>query len=265
GVSRPAHVASRTIDVYSAAAPLPKKADKKSDRVSPLKAAQKLRLGTILRPHWKALVVALVAVLGETAADIAEPWPITIVVDSVLQSKKPSPFLNYWITRIFGTNTTAILEFALALVLLVAVVGGIAAYVEKYLTTSVSQWVAHDMRLLLYQRIQRLSLAEHSASRAGDLIIRVTKDIDAVQDFIDTALLGIIINIATLVGMVGVMLYVNWRFTLIGLSVAPPLAIFVFFYSRKIKAASRAVKKKESELMSDVAEVLTSIQVVQAL
>jgi len=209
-------------------------------------------------------VVALVAVLGETAADIAEPWPITIVVDSVLQSKKPSPFLNYWITRIFGTNTTAILEFALALVLLVAVVGGIAAYVEKYLTTSVSQWVAHDMRLLLYQRIQRLSLAEHSASRAGDLIIRVTKDIDAVQDFIDTALLGIIINIATLVGMVGVMLYVNWRFTLIGLSVAPPLAIFVFFYSRKIKAASRAVKKKESELMSDVAEVLTSIQVVQA-
>ena len=58
-------------------------------------------------------------------------------------------------------NTSAMLDFALAAVLLIAIVGGISAYVEKYLTTSVSQWVAHDLRLLLYQRIQRLSLAEH--------------------------------------------------------------------------------------------------------
>jgi ATP-binding cassette, subfamily B, bacterial len=225
---------------------------------------QKLKLGRILRPHWKALVFALIAVIGETITDIAEPWPVAIVVDSVLGAKKPSKFMTGAITSIFGSNTTAILEFALALVLVIAVIGGISAYVEKYLTTSVSQWVAHDMRLLLYQRIQRLSLAEHGKSRAGDLITRVTKDIDAVQDFIDSALLGIVVNIATLVGMVGVMLWVNWRFTLIGLSVAPPLGAFVYFYSRRIKDASRAVKKKESELMSGVAEVLTSIQVVQA-
>jgi ATP-binding cassette, subfamily B, bacterial len=223
-----------------------------------------LRLGRLLRPHWKPLVIALVAVIGEAAADIAEPWPVTIVVDSVLGAKKPPPRLDRAITLIFGTNTIAILEFALAAVILVAIVGGISAYIEKYLTTSVSQWVAHDMRLLLYQRIQRLSLAEHGRTRAGDLLTRVTKDIDAVQDFIDTALLGIIVNIATLVGMVGVMLWINWRFTLIGLSIAPPLGLFVYFYSRRIKEASRAVKKKESELMSGVAEVLVSIQVVQA-
>lgn len=202
--------------------------------------------------------------LGETAADLLEPWPVTIVVDSVLGGKKAPAALSGFISSVFGTNTAAILEFALASVLVIAIVGGISAYVEKYLTTSVSQWVAHDMRLLLYQRIQRLSLAEHGKSRAGDLITRVTKDIDAIQDFIDTALLGIVVNIATLVGMVGIMLYVSWRFTLIGLSVAPPLGLFVYFYSRRIKEASRAVKKKESELMSGVAEVLTSIQVVQA-
>jgi ATP-binding cassette subfamily B protein len=223
-----------------------------------------LRLGRLLRPHWKSLVIALLAVIGEAAADIAEPWPVTIVVDSVLGAKKPPQMLEHAIAVTFGTNTTAILEFALTAVILIAIVGGISAYVEKYLTTSVSQWVAHDMRLLLYQRIQRLSLAEHGKSRAGDLITRVTKDIDSVQDFIDTALLGIIVNIATLVGMVGVMLWVNWRFTLIGLSIAPPLGLFVYFYSRRIKEASRAVKRKESELMSGVAEVLVSIQVVQA-
>jgi len=223
-----------------------------------------LRLGRLLRPHWKSLVIALLAVIGEAAADIAEPWPITIVVDSVLGARKPPQLLDRAIIHVFGTNTLAILEFALTAVILIAVVGGISAYVEKYLTTSVSQWVAHELRLLLYQRIQRLSLAEHGRSRAGDLLTRVTKDIDAVQDFIDTALLGIVVNIATLVGMVGVMLWINWRFTLIGLSIAPPLALFVYFYSRRIKDATRAVKRKESELMSSVAEVLVSIQVVQA-
>ena len=226
--------------------------------------AQTLRIGRVLRPHWKSLVLALGAVVAETAADVLEPWPITIVVDNILQGKRLPPALHAAVVNVFGNNTAALLQFALASILLIAIVGGIGGYVEKYLTTSVSQWVAHDLRLLLYQRIQRLSLAEHGKSRGGDLITRVTKDIDAVQDFIDTALIGIVVNLLTLVGMVAIMLYVNWRFTLVGLAVAPVLFVFVFFYSRKIKEASRTVKKKESELLSDVAEVLASIQVVQA-
>ena len=221
-------------------------------------------LGRLLRPHWKTLVLALLAVVGETLADVLEPWPITIVVDNILQGKRlPAP-LAAVVGSVFGHDTAALLRFALGAILLIAAVGGVSAYVEKYLTTSVSQWVAHDLRLLLYQRIQRLSLAEHGKSRAGDLITRVTKDIDAVQDFIDTALLGIVVNVMTLVGMVAIMLYVNWRFTLIGLAVAPVLSVLVYFYSRKIKAASRTVKKKESELLSGVAEVFASIHVVQA-
>ena len=223
-----------------------------------------LRLGRILRPHWKTLVVALLAVVGETLADVLEPWPLKIVVDNILQGKRLPRLLDAAVVGAFGSSQSALLKFALAMVVLIAIVGGIGAYVEKYLTTSVSQWIAHDLRLLLYQRIQRLSLADHGKSRAGDLISRVTKDIDDVQDFIDTALIGIAVNVLTLVGMIGVMLYVNWRFTLIGLSVAPVLFVFVYFYSRKIKEASRTVKRKESDLMSGVAEVFNSIQVVQA-
>ena len=226
--------------------------------------SEKRLLARILRTHWKALIFACVAVIGETAADVLEPWPITIIVDNILQGKKLSGPIGGAVVSLFGVNPSAMLKFALAAVLLIAIVGGISGYVEKYLTTSVSQWVAHDLRLLLYQRIQRLSLAEHGKSRTGDLITRVTKDIDAVQDFIETALLGIVVSVLTLVGMVGVMLYVNWRFTLIGLSVAPVLFLFVYFYSRKIKDASRTVKRKETELLSAVAEVFSAIQVVQA-
>jgi ATP-binding cassette, subfamily B, bacterial len=235
----------------------------KSARTATASAANVWRLAGLLRAHWKPLALAFAGVIGETVADVLEPWPLTIIVDNILQGKRLPEPLEAAI-GVFGHDTSALLQFTLASILLIAVVGGISGYLEQYLTTTVSQWVAHDLRLLLYQRIQRLSLAEHGKSRAGDLITRVTKDIDAVQDFIESSLIGIVVNLLTLAGMIGIMLYVNWRFTLVGLSVAPVLFLFVYFYSRKIKEASRAVKKKESELLSGVAEVLTSIQVVQA-
>jgi subfamily B ATP-binding cassette protein MsbA len=92
----------------------------------------------------------------------------------------------------------------------------------------------------------------------------VTSDIDAVQSFIAGSLLGALIDAITLVGMVSVMFWVNWRFTLIALAVVPVLFLVVYRYTRKIKSASRAVRKKESEIVSVVQEVLTSIRIVKA-
>jgi subfamily B ATP-binding cassette protein MsbA len=135
---------------------------------------------------------------------------------------------------------------------------------EKFVTTSVGQWVMHDLRLTLYHHIQRLSLSFHDQSQTGDLLGRVTSDIDAIQSFITSGLLGALINSLTLVGMVCVMFYVNWRFTLIALSVAPVLFAVVYSYTRRIKKAAREVRKKESEMVSVMQEVLSSIRVVKA-
>jgi ATP-binding cassette subfamily B protein len=243
-----------------------KKKNKKEKDASPrplLTLAGMPLVSHLARAHLKALTLAFIAVMGETLADVAEPWPIKVVVDNVLQDKTLPARLEA-IVALLPHNAYATLNFALAAVLVIAAVGAISSYSEKFLTTSVAQWVAHDLRRMVYQRIQRLSLAEHGESRTGDLLTRVTSDIDAVQDFITSALLGIVINILTLAGMLGVMFYMNWRFTLIGLSVAPVMFVVVYFYTKRIKKASRLVKKQETELMSGVAERLTSIQVVQA-
>ena len=236
----------------------------KADKPVASKSSRKLRIIDLVRPHWKALTIALVAMLGEAVTDILEPWPIKIVVDNIQQSNKLPGRLGGVITGLFGQNHYAVLNFAVAAVAVIAIVGAVSSYFEKYLTTSVSQWVGHDLRRTLYQHIQWLSLAEHDESRTGDLITRVTSDIEVVQDFISAALLGILVNVLTLVGMIGVMFYLNWRFTLIALSVSPVLFLVVYYYTRRIKRASRAVRKKESELLSLVEEVLTSIRVVKA-
>jgi ATP-binding cassette, subfamily B, bacterial len=221
-------------------------------------------MSCLLRPHGKALTLALVAVLGETLSDVLEPWPIKIVIDNILQSKKLPDWLGGFVAHTFGHEKLPILNFAVVAVVAIAVVGATSSYVEKYLTTSVSQWVTHDLRRTLYNHIQRLSLSEHDKAQTGDLITRVTSDISAIQDFINSALLGMLVNSLTLVGMIGVMLYINWRFTLIALSIAPALFVVVYTFTRRIKQASRAVRKKESELVSVVQEVLTSVRVVKA-
>jgi ATP-binding cassette, subfamily B, bacterial len=223
-----------------------------------------IQISYLLRPHWKTLTIAFIGVLGESATDLLEPWPLKIVIDYVLGSKKMGPWMSGLITPTFGHDKISILYFAAVLVIAIAVVGAISSYVEKYLTTSVGQWVMHDLRRSVYHHIQRLSLSFHDKGRTGDLISRITSDIDAIQDFISQALLGILVNLLTLVGMLAVMFYLDWRFTLIALSVAPPLAMVVYSYTRRIKQASRAVRKKESEVVSVVQEVLSSIRVVKA-
>ena len=218
----------------------------------------------LLRPHWKALSLALVAVMGETVTDLLDPWPLKIIIDNLLQSKPLPPWLAGIVSHISAHDKFAVLNFAVMAVAVIAIVGAVSSYTEKYLTTSVGQWVMHDLRSTLYQHIHRLSLAEHDAKRTGDLISRVTTDIEAVQNFITSALLGMLVNALTLAGMVAVMFYFNARFALIALSIVPALFLVVFVFTRRIKKASRAVRQKEGELVNIVQEVFSSIRVVKA-
>ena len=207
--------------------------------------------------------LALAAVLGETVTDLLEPWPLKIVVDNLLQSK-PLPSWLAGIVSHLGQDKLAVLNFAVVSVAVIAIIGAISSYTEKYLTTSVGQWVMHDLRRTLYQHIHHLSLAEHDEKRTGDLISRVTSDIQAVQDFISSALLDMLVDALTLAGMIAVMFYYNWRFALIALSIAPALFLVVWILTKRIKKASRAVRQKEGELANIVQEVFTSIRVVKA-
>src|SRR5690348_8072255 len=223
-----------------------------------------MKIAELLRPHWKALSLALLAVLGETAADLLEPWPLKVIVDNLLQSKPLPLWLHSIIGHLAGHNKFAVLNFAVLAVAAIAVAGAVGSYTETTLTTRVGQWVMHDLRRTLYQHIHHLSLADHDEKRTGDLISRVTSDIEAIQDFITTALLGMLVNVLTLAGMIGVMFYINWRFTLIAPSVSPVLFLVVYFFTIRIKKASRAVRQKEIELVCIVQEVFWSIRVVKA-
>ena len=234
------------------------------DRPMGASPVKPLTIRELLRPHFKLLAMGLAAVIGEGIANLLQPWPLKVVLDNVLKSREMHGWLNHLIFSAAGDDKLAILKLAAIAVLAIALVDAVCSYMQKYITTSVGQWVTHDLRRMLYHHIQRLSLAYHDNSQTGDLISRVTSDIDAIQSFIVSGLLGALINSITLIGMIGVMFYLNWQFTLVALSVAPVLFTVVYSYTRRIKKASREVRKKEGQIISVMQEVLSSIRVVKA-
>jgi len=225
---------------------------------------ESLNIRNLLRPYAGLLGLALLAVLGEGIAGLLEPWPLKIVFDTVSGSKP----LPDWIRRMLPIAATAdrmtILEIAALTVIAIAAIEALCSYVEKYTTTEAGQWVMHDLRRMVYNHVQHLSLGYHTQKRTGDLISRITSDVDTIQNFIVSNLLGLIVDVLTLAGMAGVMFWLNWRFTLIALTVAPVLFAVTWFFTRRSKQASREVRQKEGEMASLMQEVLSAISVVKA-
>jgi len=221
-----------------------------------------LSVKSLLRPYVKWLSLGFLAVVGESAAGLLEPWPLKIVFDHVGKGATTHGRLSHLVPA--NLSLQSVLQLAAVAVVAIAILEAICSYVEKYTTTSVGQWVTHDLRRLLYTHIQRLSLSYHTQKHTGDLISRLTSDIDAVQSFIVSSLLDLTVDCITLVGMTSVMFYLNWQFTLIALSIAPVLFGVTYTFTRRSKSASRELRKKEGEIVSLLQEVLSAIGVVKA-
>src|SRR5713226_2225715 len=96
--------------------------------------SETIRLGSFARAHWQALTLAFIAMLGETAADLAEPWPIKVIVDNVVQSKKLPGWLDHAVAGLLGSDRYATLNIAVIALMIIAVVGAVSTYAEKSLT-----------------------------------------------------------------------------------------------------------------------------------
>ncbi|HEX4573763.1 MAG TPA: ABC transporter transmembrane domain-containing protein, partial [Gemmatimonadales bacterium] len=145
-------------------------------------------------PYRVWFVTILLAMLVETAASLAGPWPLKIVIDyAVGQQSVPA-----WVVRLLGPALTAngmALAGAAALgLVLLAVVGGVASYVDNYYTESVGQWVANDLRMRVYDHVERLSFNYYDTHQTGLLLSTMTDDVDTVQDFVSSSTLSILVD-----------------------------------------------------------------------
>lgn len=203
--------------------------------------------------------------LVETAMSLAAPWPLKIILDSVVGNHKLAPWLHNLLNPMLqsGSRLQVASLAALALVA-IAIVGALASYIDNYFTESVGQWVAHDLRMRAYDHLQRLSLSYYNTHATGAILSTITTDIQTIQGFASSSTLDILVDLLTIVCILGLMLWLNWDFTLIAIAVTPFLLFFVSRFKKAVKKATHEVRKEQSEMAAVVQQGLESMQVVQA-
>jgi ABC-type multidrug transport system fused ATPase/permease subunit len=222
-------------------------------------------IGGLIRPYRLTLVIIFVAMLFETAMSLAAPWPLKIILDSVVGTHKLAPWMHRLIgSLVQGRASTHVAAVVACLFVLIAVIQAIASYIDNYFTESVGQWVAHDLRMRMYQHLQRLSLGYYSSHETGTLLSTLTTDIQTIQNFASSSTLDIMVDMLTIVCMLGLMFWLNWDFTLIAVAVTPVLLLFVARFKKAVKSATHEVRKAQSRILAVAQQGLESIQVVQA-
>jgi subfamily B ATP-binding cassette protein MsbA len=232
---------------------------------NPPAAGNKTRLVVdLLRPYRGWLLIILASMLVQTAMSIAAPWPLKIVLDHVVGSHKAPGWLeSLRFIHLDGGKMEFAAVAALGLVL-IAVLSAVASYIENYYTESVAQWVAHDLRMRTYDHLQRLSLGYYDTHQTGAILSTITSDVKTVQGFASSGTLGILVDLLTIVGMLGVMFWMNWDFALIAVAITPFLLMFVARLNRAVKRATHEVRRQQSGIVAAVQQGLESIRVVKA-
>ena len=148
--------------------------------------------------------------------------------------------------------------------LLIAIIAAVATYIDNYYTTSIGQWVANDLRIRIYEHLHRLSLRFYDSAKTGALMSTITSDVSTVQNFASSSTLGIVVDLVTIVFMLGLMFWLDWDFTLIAIGVTPFLLLFVMRFKKAVKEVTRTVRVRQSEVVAVVQEGLGSVRAVKA-
>jgi ABC-type multidrug transport system fused ATPase/permease subunit len=218
----------------------------------------------LVRPYRKWLVVVFVAMLVETAMSLAAPWPLKIIIDSVIGKHKLPEFLTWLRDFSAGEHTLALAGVAAIGVVIIAIIGAVAGYIDSYYTESVAQYVANDLRERVYHHLQRLSLRYYDTHQVGNMLSTITTDVSTIQDFASSALLDMLIDALNIVGMFVLMLYLNFDFALMAVGVTPFLLFFVARFKKAVKKATHDVRKHQSDIVAVVQQGLESVRTVEA-
>ena len=222
-------------------------------------------IGSLIRPYRSRLALIFLAMLLETLMSLAAPWPLKVILDNVVGNHKLAPWLRHFLGPVTeNPHRLHVAALASMAFILIAVAGSVATYIDNYYTESVGQWVAHDLRMRVYQHLQKLSLGYYSTHESGTILSTLTGDIQTIEGFASSSTLNILVDMLTILCMLGLMFWLNWDFTLIAVAVTPFLLLFVSRFKKAVKKATHEVRKEQSEIVSVVQQGLQSIQVVKA-
>ena len=239
----------------------------------PMLETQRIRLATVARVYrtfgshlvryWRWVALADAALLGSVIVNLAKPWPLKLVFDYVLLDR-PQPAALTAVTAWLPADKLALLTVFCAGIVLAVFVEGIFSYTNRYYLASAGQRMINDIRLRVFNHLQLLPHSFHGASGSGDVVLRLTSDIDALRDLLVKNVQTLVTYALTFGSIVLTMLWMDWQLTLVALTIVPVLWFTSLHLTEKVETLTKIKRSKESEIASIVQETVSSMAVIQA-
>ncbi len=214
------------------------------------------RLSVFARPHWPAILLALLLLFAQTGLDLLSPWPMKFILDDVILDQGQ---VRHTLT---GRPLEVLIGVAIALVVMAAM-GGLIALLEAFFVSRASRQIVFDLRAALFDHVQRLSLQYHSNKRTGDLIQRVTSDVRSLKDLFTDSAVNVLHSFIYFIGMTAVLLWFDWQLGLASMAATPVLLLLMVYNTRTIRRYSRAERGSEGALTSVLNETLGAVRLIR--
>ena len=221
------------------------------------------RFASYLRPHRMALLAAFLASFGAVAMQVASPWPIQLVFDIVINDDMANTAVGQWFAA-HASDTTLALAIICGCIVLIALAEASFCYVRDILLARTGQQVVGKLRQSLFRHMQRLSPDVFESRLTGDLLMRLTGDIQMLRQMIVNAWITAGQNLLTIVAIIAVMFWLNPFLALVATATIPLIAWSTVRISKRLRKVSANQREKESFVAAVAHEVLGAITTVQA-
>jgi len=205
------------------------------------------RLFGYVRPYWKTLIVTSVLLLLYTGLNLLPPLFQREIVDQVIGARDLSR-LGVMIAALIGVY--ALLQFV--------------NFGDLYIRHALGERVIFDLRVRIYAHLQRLSLSFFELTSTGELMSRVTNDVNALEHFVTHGVALTAVDLLRLLGASAVLLALDWRLALVALVPLPVMAVGLRYFNRRVRPIYRQVRDKLGNINAKLQDNLAGIRVIQA-
>ncbi len=205
------------------------------------------RLLRYVRPYWKALVGVSMLLLLRTGLVLLPPLIQKRVVDQVI-----------------ADNDLSTLTLLIGALIVIHALSQLVDFGDLYVRHAIGERFIFDLRVRIYDHLQQLSLAFYEGTSTGELMSRVTNDVNALEQFVTHGVALTVVDLLRLVGASAVLVVLNWRLALVMLIPLPSMAAGLWIFNHRARPIYRRVRDRLGDINATLQDKLAGIRVVQA-
>lgn len=205
------------------------------------------RLLAFARRYWLALAFGLFSTIAGLGASFAIPYIVRAVIDKAI-----------------GRMDLRLLGVAAAGVIAISLVQGVFTFAQRYGMEYLAQKVIYDLRSVLYRHLQNLSFSFYDHAQTGQLMSRVTGDVETLRRFLGFGLLNLLSNVITLLAVLVILFTLDWRLAVLSMATIPPTIYVVSIFMRRVRPIYVSIQQQIAVITTRLQENLTGVRVVRA-